>query len=112
MTGLLSKGVRITEHQARLALIQLKYAGLPKAHWEQWEEFGNILALGLSREDTICNIAEQRGWLVSLQTMRSMRSEYEKQMPLGELERRYRLGLCGGGQLCGWIREAWQGPVR
>jgi len=100
MKRLLNHGVRMTEHQARLALINVKYADLPKAQVEQWEDFANILALGLSREETICNIAEQRGWLVTLRTMRSMRSEYEKQLPLGELERRYRLGLCGGGALC------------
>ena len=99
MKRLLNKGVRMTEHQARLALIQVKYAGLPKAQLEQWEEFADILAQGLSGEDTICDIAEHRGWLVSLRTMRSMRSEYEKQMPFDELERRYGLGLSGGAAL-------------
>ena len=111
MKRLLNKGVRMTEHQGRLALIQMKYADLPKAQWEQWEDFADVLAQGLSREETICNIAEQRGWQVSLHTMRTMRSEYEKQMPFDELERRYGLGL-SGGQLCGWTREAWQGPVQ
>ena len=89
MTLLSSKGFKLTEHQARLALLLVKYANLPSATLQQWEDFADILAQGLSQEVTICQIAEQRGWLVSLRTMRSMRSEYAKQMSLQELDRRY-----------------------
>jgi len=111
MKRLLSKGVCMTEHQARLALIQVKYAHLPNAHVNQWEEFTDILQQGQSMEDTICNIAEKRGWLVSLKNMRSMRSEYEKQLTVSELERRYHLGFWGRSHSGGGLGGFGRGPI-
>jgi len=89
MKRLLNHGVRMTEHQARLALIQVKYTDLPQATWEQWEEFTDVLAKGGSREAMICDIAEARGWSVSLRTMGRMREEYDKQLTVAQLEQRY-----------------------
>ena len=54
MTLLSSKGFKLTEHQARLALLLVKYANLPSATLQQWEDFADILAQGLSQEVTIC----------------------------------------------------------
>ena len=44
MTRLSGKGFSLTEHQARLALLLVKYAELPAATCQQWEDFGDILA--------------------------------------------------------------------
>lgn len=89
MSRLSKLGVQLTELQARRALIVVKYAGHPKAKRQQREEFQNILEQTETAEEKICAIAEQRGWLVSMKTLRTMMELYAQKLSLKELDRRY-----------------------